>query len=193
MEKINKVIAGLRGCVAGNCSNCDYTDSDCGRDRLMKDAADLIEQLEMDLEVTRMNLADARSELNRLENEVEPIVHAHWDKLPSDYVRPFLTPSYTHSCSKCGIHGYKHYKRCYDCGAIMDEKVIEPTPLIRLDLGGRINKRLKEMGVFTVEQLEAMDKHTLHNIPGLGKKSIEIIETELRIWKMEKEKNGKAE
>ena len=120
--------------------------------------------------------------------EAEPVVHAHWVRLTPEF-RPFLTPDYTHSCSNCGKHGYKHYKRCYDCGAVMDEKMPpEPTPLIRLDLGGRINKRLKQMGVTTVEQLEAMDKHTLHNIPGLGRRSIETIESELRIWKELKEK-----
>ena len=65
----------------------------------------------------------------------------------------------------------------------MDEKVFEPTPLARLCFGGRVTKRLKQMGVTTVEQLETMDKHTLHKIPGLGRKSIEEIETELRIWR----------
>lgn len=121
--------------------------------------------------------------------EAEPVVHAHWAKLPPDQrMSPFSDR--THSCSKCGKHGYKWYDRCWSCGAVMDEKVFEPTPLIRLDMGGRINKRLRQMGVTTVEQLEAMDKHTLHNIPGLGRRSIEIIETELRIWKEMKEKNN---
>ena len=120
--------------------------------------------------------------------EAEPVVHAHWVKLTPDQKNYFT--DYTHCCSKCGEWGKKYYKRCRECGAVMDEKMPpEPTPLIRLDLGGRINKRLKQMGVTTVEQLEAMDKHTLHNIPGLGRRSIEIIETELRIWKELKEKN----
>lgn len=117
-----------------------------------------------------------------LPEEFEPVVHAHWVRLtPDQKLSPFSDR--THSCSKCGKHGYKWYDRCWSCGAVMDEKVFEPTPLIRLDLGGRINKRLKQMGVTTVEQLDAMDKHTLHNIPGLGRKSIETIEVELRIWK----------
>lgn len=118
--------------------------------------------------------------------EAEPVVHAHWVKMAPDQ-RPFFSPNYTHVCSKCGNGGYKHYKRCYECGTIMDEKVFEPTPLGRLCLGGRVTKRLKQMGVTTVEQLEAMDKHTLYNTPGLGKKSILEIESELRIWHNEKE------
>ena len=119
--------------------------------------------------------------------EAEPVVHAHWVRLTPDQ-KDYFT-DYTHYCSKCGEWGKKHYKRCRECGAVMDEKMPpEPTPLIRLYLGGRINKRLKQMGVATVEQLEAMDKHTLHNIPGLGRRSIETIETELRIWKELKEK-----
>lgn len=65
-----EIVASLRGCIAGNCSNCEYADSACGRDRLMKDAADLIEQLEMKLEVTRMNLADTRAELNQVEDDL---------------------------------------------------------------------------------------------------------------------------
>lgn len=114
--------------------------------------------------------------------EIELVVHAHWVKLTPDQ-RNYFT-DYTHYCSKCGEWGKKYYKRCRECGAVMDEKMPpEPTPLIRLDLGGRINKRLKQMDVTTVEQLEAMNKHTLHNIPGLGRRSIETIESELRIWK----------
>ena len=72
----------------------------------------------------------------------------------------------------------------------MDEKVFEPTPLSRLPLSTRVRKRLKQMEVTTVEQLEAMDKQTLHNIPGLGRKSILEVESELRIWNTEKEKNN---
>ena len=144
-----------------------------------------------------MEAADRLEYLNGLVSEweavvhgqtYEPVVHAHWVKLTPDQ-RDYFT-DYTHCCSKCGEWGKKHYKRCRECGAVMDEKMPpEPTPLIRLDLGGRINKRLKQMGVTTVEQLEAMDKHTLHNIPGLGRRSIETIETELRIWNRTKEKN----
>lgn len=28
--------------------------------------------------------------------------------------------SYTHYCSECGQHGFDDYKRCPNCGAIMD-------------------------------------------------------------------------
>ena len=37
---------------------------------ILSEAADLIEQLEMDLEVTRMNLADTRAELNQVEDDL---------------------------------------------------------------------------------------------------------------------------
>lgn len=171
MEKLDTVVAGLGACVMGLCQSCPYGEYGTPRCRteVMVDAHNVIVRL-------REKLAEA-----------EPVVHGHWVKLTPDQ-RNYFT-DYTHCCSKCGEWGKKHYKRCRECGAVMDEKMPpEPTPLIRLDLGGRINKRLKQMGVTTVEQLEAMDKHTLHNIPGLGRRSIETIETELRIWKELKEK-----
>ena len=37
---------------------------------ILSEAADLIEQLEMDLEVARMNLGDTRAELNRVEDDL---------------------------------------------------------------------------------------------------------------------------
>ena len=40
---------------------------------ILSEAADLIEQLEMDLEVTRMNLADTRAELNRVEDDLRGV------------------------------------------------------------------------------------------------------------------------
>lgn len=120
--------------------------------------------------------------LERQLEESEPVVHAHWVRLTPDQLSsPWSDRNY--SCSKCGKHGYKWYDRCWSCGAVMDEKVFEPTPLTRLCFGGRVTKRLKQMGVTTAEQLEAMDKQTLHNIPGLGRRSILEIESELRIWR----------
>ena len=44
MEKLDKVIAGLSGCICGLCSNCDYGDTDCHRDRLMEDALELLKE-----------------------------------------------------------------------------------------------------------------------------------------------------
>ena len=123
-----------------------------------------------------------------LPEEVEPVIHAHWVKLTPDQ-KHFFT-DYTHCCSNCGGYGRKNYKCCPQCEAKMDEKVFEPTPLSRLPLSTRVRKRLKQMEVTTVEQLEAMDKQTLHNIPGLGRKSILEVESELRIWNTEKEKNN---
>lgn len=37
---------------------------------VLSEAADLIEQLEMELEVTRMNLGDTRAELNQVEDDL---------------------------------------------------------------------------------------------------------------------------
>ncbi len=118
--------------------------------------------------------------------EAEPVVHAHWQLLTSDQ-KHFFT-QYTHGCSKCGEFGMRHYKRCPGCGAVMDEVVHKPTPLFRLSLSNRVRKRLRQIGVVTAEQLDALDKQTLHNIPGLGKKSILEIESELRIWNESKER-----
>lgn len=191
MEKLDKVIAGLEHCRDKSCG-CDgcpyYDDTDC-ENQVVWDAVELLKAQAEKLDILRAELAEERERSARWLRESEPVVHAHWVKLtPDQKLSPFSDR--THSCSKCGKHGCKWYDRCWSCGAIMDEKVFEPTPLIRLDLGGRINKRLKQMGVRTVEELEAMDKHTLHNIPGLGRRSIETIESELRIWKEMKEKNN---
>lgn len=47
MEKLDKVIAGLSGCIVGNCSNCDYNGLRCDRDRLLEDALEVIEDLKI--------------------------------------------------------------------------------------------------------------------------------------------------
>ena len=44
MEKLEKVIAGLTGCIVCNCSNCEYGGSKC-TERLMEDALSMIEDL----------------------------------------------------------------------------------------------------------------------------------------------------
>ena len=59
MENLHKVIAALTGCIAGNCSNCEYGDSDCHRDELMKDALYWLKLLKEDL-------AGAHDEIHRL-------------------------------------------------------------------------------------------------------------------------------
>lgn len=46
MEKLDKVIAGLTGCIACICSNCEYGGSNC-TERLMQDALDVIEDLKI--------------------------------------------------------------------------------------------------------------------------------------------------
>lgn len=47
MVKLDKVIAGLSGCIVGNCSNCEYNGLRCDRDRLLSDALDLVEDLKI--------------------------------------------------------------------------------------------------------------------------------------------------
>ena len=44
IRALSDVIAGLTGCIVGNCSNCEYADSDCHRDDLMEDAVDLLKE-----------------------------------------------------------------------------------------------------------------------------------------------------
>lgn len=118
--------------------------------------------------------------------EAEPVVHAHWVKLAPDQ-RSYFT-DYTHCCSECGEWGKKHYKRCRECGAVMDEKMPpEPTPIGKLLFSMRVYKRLKQAGILTMEQLQETDKQILHNIAGLGKQSILEIEEKLAEWK---EKNN---
>ena len=118
--------------------------------------------------------------------EAEPVIHAHWVKLE----RYGDARGRTHSCSKCGKHGYKDDKRCPECGAVMDEKVYEPTPIGKLLFSMRVYKRLKQAGILTMEQLQETDKRTLHNIGGLGKQSILEIEEKLVEWNKIKEKQN---
>lgn len=74
MEKIDKVIAGLKHCRDKNCGceGCPYfEDTDC-ESNLFRENLELLykmDALEIQLEVYRMNLGDAREELNRVETE----------------------------------------------------------------------------------------------------------------------------
>lgn len=79
MEKLNKVIAGLECCLSDtDCDECcpyfkgEYRMDGC-MDEMMAEALELLrrmDQMAMDLEVTRMNLGDSRAECNRLEDEL---------------------------------------------------------------------------------------------------------------------------
>ena len=58
------------------------------------------------------------------EEDVAPVVHAHWISHDDDGVY--------HECSNCGVHDYWNtsniyimFDYCPDCGAIMDEGVEE--------------------------------------------------------------------
>ncbi len=44
MEKLDKVIAGLTGCLVGNCSNCEYGGDGCHGSDMLEDALDLLEE-----------------------------------------------------------------------------------------------------------------------------------------------------
>lgn len=116
--------------------------------------------------------------------EAEPVVHAHWEK--------FRHPSGTHGirCSHCQTTNGRKSNFCPECGAIMDEKIFEPTPIGKLLFSMRVHKRLKSAGILTMEQLAETDKQTLHNIEGLGKQSILEIEEKLAEWQKERNKNG---
>lgn len=112
------VIAGLTGCIVGNCSNCEYTSDDgCGRDDLMIDALFWLKELRTDnerlrerLSILRAELAEERERSARWVRESEPVVHAHWE---GDW------------CSSCGELSEQCYPRCPYCGAHMDEEVAE--------------------------------------------------------------------
>ena len=56
------VVAGLTGCVVGNCSNCEYAVDGCGRDDLMIDALFWLKELRSDNERLRRQLKYARAE-----------------------------------------------------------------------------------------------------------------------------------
>lgn len=76
MEKLDKVIAGLERCadLDRSCVGCPYEDLDYCEIPLMKDALEWLrkmDDLELTLEVTRMNLGNSREECNRLEYENE--------------------------------------------------------------------------------------------------------------------------
>lgn len=114
----------------------------------------------------------------------ESVVHAHWEK--------FKHPSGTHGirCSHCQTTNGRKSNYCPECGAIMDEKVFEPTPIGKLLFSMRVHKRLKQAGILTVEQLQETDKRTLRSIEGLGKESILEIEEKLAEWQEWRNKNG---
>ena len=127
--------------------------------------------------------------------EAEPVIHARWIseivKKPDwkGQEREYYQP---HSCSHCHTADPRRGESrfCSECGAIMDEKVFEPTPIGKLLFSMRVHKRLKSAGILTMEQLQETDKQTLHNIEGLGKQSILEIEEKLAEWQKERNKNG---
>lgn len=191
MEKLEKVIRALECCVGD--ADCDFfcpywTESEtsdetaCGLMR--NDALELLKAQSEKLDILRAELAEERERSARWVRESEPVVHAHWEK--------FRHPSGTHGirCSHCQTTNGRKSNYCPECGAIMDEKVFEPTPIGKLLFSMRVHKRLKSAGILTMEQLAETDKQTLHNIEGLGKQSILEIEEKLAEWQKERNKNG---
>ena len=76
MEKLDKVIAGLKGCIACICSNCEYGGEMC-TERLLTDALDAIEllreenlDLRKDIETLNRINEDWRVEVARLHERI---------------------------------------------------------------------------------------------------------------------------
>lgn len=73
-EKLDKVIAGLKGCVACICSNCEYFDHESSTactERLMVDALEVIGDLSKDKETLHRINEDWRSEVARLHERID--------------------------------------------------------------------------------------------------------------------------
>lgn len=68
MEKLEKVIAGLRCCIKCDCRNCDYSREKC-ESRLLEDALSVIEHLSAENQELRYKWADAVLELGRVQHE----------------------------------------------------------------------------------------------------------------------------
>ena len=85
MEKLDKVIAGLTGCIVCNCSNCEYGGSKC-TERLMKDALEVIGDLQEKLKTAK----ESRLELARRYRELEemlPTMPNDWGEYPPEFPR----------------------------------------------------------------------------------------------------------
>ncbi len=78
MKDLNLVIGSLGGCLRGICTNCEYGDSDCHRDELMKDALEHLRRF--------YELEEAHSKLFIRYKEVEH--ELEWQRLRAeDYAR----------------------------------------------------------------------------------------------------------
>lgn len=102
MKKLDKVIAGLEQCHGRDCDRCGYASagSECER-CLMEDALSVIREMEQKY------------------RDYEPVVHAHWIFWWEDGVKRC-------KCSEClTSYGCLDTPRCLNCGAHMDEEVVD--------------------------------------------------------------------
>lgn len=80
MKDLNIVIGSLGGCLRGICSNCEYGDSDCHRDELMKDALEYLKRMD-DLRKDMWDLANKNHDLVRKLKLVTAQRNSAWEKL----------------------------------------------------------------------------------------------------------------
>lgn len=83
MEKLDKVIAGLTGCLVGNCSNCEYGGDGCHGSDMLEDALELLKDYR-ELKWKHKLVKDGRLELARRCRELE-------DRL--SWLEPRTTPN----------------------------------------------------------------------------------------------------
>ncbi len=81
-----------------------------------------------------LDAADRLEELSELLNEWEPVVHgkvealvvhAHWISAYEYDFGAGVERKTGYNCSRCGLYYVKKHKHCPDCGAHMDEEVVE--------------------------------------------------------------------
>ena len=122
MEKVDRVIAGLKCCIASDCGNCDYCLDRC-ESRLLNDALDVINGLRLRCDRLVAELAEERDRSARWVRESEPVVHAHW--FGNDDPQGWFDKIVYCSACHCGDSTVRS-PYCRYCGAKMDEKVMVP-------------------------------------------------------------------
>lgn len=80
MKDLGIVIGSLGGCIRGICSNCEYGDSDCHRDELMKDALEYLKRMD-DLRKDMWDLTHKNHQLVRSLKLTRAQRNSAWEKL----------------------------------------------------------------------------------------------------------------